>query len=486
MSPAVGGRTPWIFSIRTRLFVALALLASLLTLSLSIWIEREARGQLEDELTAKLHAVGGAAVVLLKPDLVPGLLRFTPALRGFGTYQDARRSLLVLRDLTGVRRIFLADLEGHSFVDTDSTASIGTALPTLRFHRPVFERVAAGEPSAVPLFTDVDGQIKKTGYVPVRSRSGEVIAVVGVEADAKFLGAARLLRARILGVGAAGLIFAVLLSALLARGLTRPLERLVSWARRLGSGDLSHPVPVGGRDEIGVLGLTLEQMRVHLESQDRELRAMVAGVAHEIRNPLAGIRLYADLIASDAHLAETQRIRVEKVRREMDQLARIVDEFLLFARPAHPTPETLDLNLIADELAGLFGPRARSRSVSLELAPEQPGPCAVLFDATHLRQVLQNLVGNALEAAPEGGRVRIVWSPDHAVRVDVEDDGPGIGAGEQDRIFEPFFTTKPTGAGLGLPIVQRLALLNQARLEVGSSPLGGARFRLWIPRGRAS
>jgi len=479
-------KTPWIFAIRTRLFVALALLAAVLTLSLSTWIEREARKQLEEELTAKLHAVGGAAVVLLKPDLVPALLRFTPALSGFGTYQDARRNLVMLRDLTGVRRIFLADLEGHSFVDTDSTATIGTALPTVRFHRSVFERVAAGEASAVPLFTDVDGQIKKTGYVPVRSRDGEITAVVGVEADAKFLGAARLLRARILGVGAAGLLFALLLSALLARGLTGPLERLAGWARRLGSGDLSHPVPVEGRDEIGLLGRTLEQMRIHLESQDRELRAMVAGVAHEIRNPLAGIRLYADLLASDAALAESQRVRVEKVRREMDQLARIVDEFLLFARPAHPEPASLDLEFVAGELAGLFAPRAESRGVRLELAPEQAGACPVLFDPTHLRQVLQNLVGNALEAAPEGGRVRIGWSRENPVRVEVEDDGPGIGPEERERIFEPFFTTKPTGAGLGLPIVQRLALLNQARLEVDSSPLGGARFRLWIPRGRAS
>ena len=80
-------QTPWIFAIRTRLFVALALLAALLTLSLSTWIEREARKQLEEELTAKLHAVGGAAVVLLKPDLVPAFLRFTPALREFATYR---------------------------------------------------------------------------------------------------------------------------------------------------------------------------------------------------------------------------------------------------------------------------------------------------------------------------------------------------------------------------------------------------------------
>ncbi|MCA9729345.1 MAG: HAMP domain-containing protein [Candidatus Eisenbacteria bacterium] len=485
MTDAGDGRTPWIFAIRTRLFVALALLAALLTLSLSIWIEREASRQLEDELTAKLHAVGGAAVVLLKPDLVPGLLRFTPALKGFGTYQDARRNLLVLQQLTGVRRIFLADLDGHSFVDTDSTATIGTALPTLRFHRAVFDKVAAGEPSAVPLFTDVDGQIKKTGYVPVRTRSGEVVAVVGVEADAVFLGAARLLRARILGVGAAGLILALILAAFLARGLTRPLERLVVWARRLGSGDLSHPVPVEGRDEIGVLGLTLEQMRVHLESQDRELRAMVAGVAHEIRNPLAGIKLYADLLASDAALAESQRTRVEKVRREMDQLARIVDEFLLFARPAHPSPESIDLLHVIEEVIGVMGPRAASRAVSLEMVPG-PQSCPVHFDPTHLRQVLQNLIGNGLEAVEPGGTVRITWRSESQVQVDVEDDGPGISAEVRERIFEPFFTTKPTGAGLGLPIVQRLALLNQARLEVGRSDLGGTRMRLGMPRGRAT
>ena len=485
----------WLSGIRTRLFLSLALFATVLTLVLSFSIDRVARRELEAELTSKLYAVGGIAVFELKPTVIPGLLAFTSAQKGFRTYRDAVRDLTQLRDLTGVSRIFLADPEGRSYVDTDERVGIGTPLPRLRSDRAAVQVVMDGNPAAAPLFTDSQGQIRKAGYVPVQSGDGTVIALVGVEADAQFLGAVRALRARILGIGLAGIVFSLALAAILARGLTQPLDRLVDWARQLGAGNLAVRVPVSGRDEIGFLGETLEQMREHLESRDRELRAMVAGVAHEIRNPLGGMRLYTELIARDKNLAESQRDRLAKVLGELDQLGRIVDEFLLYARPAHPQPEAMLLSETIGELLAWVEPEAAEAKVTIESAGNEN--VTVLFDRTHFQQVLRNLIGNAVQAAAESegessdldsaqaGQVRLSWTErGDRIELSIFDSGPGIPPDLRERIFEPFYTTKATGAGLGLPIVQRLALLNHAELDVLDADGGGTCFRLRIPEGR--
>lgn len=496
---------PGLAGIRARLFLSLAFFATVLTLVLSVWIERVARRELEAELTSKLYAVGGIAVFELKPSVIPGLLAFTSAQKGFRTYRDAVRDLNQLRELTGVSRIFLADREGRSYVDTDERVAIGTPLPRLRSDRAAVLEVMEGNPAAAPLFTDSQGQIRKAGYVPVEGSDGSVIALVGVEADAQFLGAVRALRARILGIGLVGIALSLALAAVLARGLTQPLDRLVGWAEQLGAGNLSVRVPVSGRDEIGFLGETLEQMRERLESRDRELRAMVAGVAHEIRNPLGGMRLYTELIARDPSLPESQQVRLRKVLRELDQLGRIVDEFLLFARPAHPEPETISLRETVNDLIAWIGPEAAEAQVVIESSGDEG--TAVLFDRTHFQQVLRNLIDNAVQAAAEssdpaiaspdpatasldptqGGRVRLSWSRrGDRVELSVLDNGPGISRDVRERIFEPFFTTKAMGAGLGLPIVQRLALLNHAELDVLDADGGGSCFRLRMAEGRKS
>ncbi len=458
----------------------MAALSASLLLASSFWIERQARQELEGELTLRLQAVGTAASSLIGPALVPGLLSLSPTQERFPFYRDRKAVLTQLRDRTGVRRVFLADTSGRSFVDTDTRVSIGAPMTQLRSDRVEIREVLRGHPAAAALFIDEEGHYRKTGYVPVLY-DDRVIGLIGVEADASFLQAIRTLRTRILGIGAAGIVASFVLAAVAARGLTRPLQRLVGWARELGGGDLSRPAPASGRDEIAFLGRTLEQMRERLEARDREQRAMVAGVAHEIRNPLGGIRLYAELLAGDAALDDVSRERLRKILKELDQLGFIVDEFLLFARPAVPTPQEVQLKEVVPELADWLRPQAEKRLVALEV--EEPGggrPWPVVqADPTHLRQILQNLVLNAIDASPAQGTVSIRTTGEAGeVAIEVSDQGPGIDPAARERVFEPFFTTKPAGAGLGLAIVRRLALLNGMRIEVVPGRDRGACFRL--------
>ncbi len=476
----------WLFGIRTRLFLSLALLAALLLTAAAVLVARQARRELEGELARRLQAVGAAAVELIRPEYVPALLG-APGDDRFELRRPRRAVLMRLRERSGVRRIFLADTAGSSFLDTDGTVAAGTRLPQLLSDRVELRAVRAGQPAAAPLFQDADGQYRKTGYVPVLL-DGRVVGIIGVMADADFLAAVEKLRARVFAIGAGGILVAFLLAAPLARTLTGPLGKIVPWARGLGAGDLSRPAPAAGRDELGFLAGTLEQMRVGLESRDREQRAMVAGVAHEIRNPLGGIRLYAELLAADPAMTEAARERLGKMLREMDRLGTIVDEFLLFARPAVPAPEQVDLTVVAGEILDAVTPQAQRRGIRLAFASEEPRPATAWVDPNHLRQILRNLVLNAIEAGPPGSEVRVgVEALARGARIlTVEDEGPGIEPAERERIFEPFYTTKASGAGLGLAIVRRLCHLNGAGVHTGTSARGGAQFAVSLRGGPAT
>lgn len=486
--PAPEGRVlpGWLFGIRARIFLAVVLSSAVLLAATALLIEHQARQELEKELALRLQGVGSAAIQLLGPGLAPALIRLGPGLDSSPFYRDRRQALLQLREQTGVRRIFVADSTGRSFVDTDPRVAVGAPLTQLRTDRMEMRTVLTGRAAAAPLFTDESGVDRKSAYVPWRQ--GEtVIALVGVEADATFLRAVRALRFRVVAIGAVGIGLAFLVAVAVARGLTRPIRLLVDWARSFGAGNLSAPVPARGRDEIAFLGTTLEQMRIDLEARDREQRAMVAGVAHEIRNPLGGLRLSAELLESEGNESASNRARLARMLREIDRLGAIVEEFLLFARPAAPEPCEVDVKEVIDELIEWVLPTVAPRGVRFEVPAAATGEKrAAWCDPNHLRQILRNLMQNAVDASPDGGTVFLRMERDEArVRIVVEDEGPGIPASAHDRLFEPFYTTKPTGAGLGLPIVRRLARANGGTVDLASGVARGACFIVSLPSARA-
>lgn len=460
----------------------MALLAAVLVVSFSVAVLSLVRTTVEQELDHRLEAVGETAVTLLGPSLVPGLLALTPAHEGFRLYQDRRRVLTDLQERTGVRRIFLADLDGRSFVDTDARIGIATPLAQLRSDLPEMQKVRNGRPTAGPIIPTSDRGMQKTGYVPV-TQGGQVIALVGVEADATFLAAANRVRTRLLWIGALGLLLSLGLAALVARGLTRPISNLVRWSESVGRGGLDQPAPAGGGGEIGVLGRTLERMRIEIEARDREQRTMVAGVAHELRNPLAGVKLYSDLLAQDDTLGDGARTRLATIRRELDHLDAVIDQFLSYARPTAAAPEAVAVDPLLRELADWVRVQADAKGVQVKVeAPSTSTGTRVWVDPTQLRQMLHNLLRNAIEATPASGSVALsVENSAELAAIDVADEGPGLSGEVVGRVFEPFFTTKKAGAGLGLAIVQRLALLNHGRVEAANRPGGGARFRLSLP-----
>lgn len=255
-------------------------------------------------------------------------------------------------------------------------------------------------------------------------------------------------------------------------------ERRVRWhLTRLPSG--GPPVLCAvGTDVTGEHELALRTQRAERLAA---LGIMAAGLAHEVRNPLNAAHLQLSVaqrrLARDPPDVEGARAATQLVSDEMTRLAGLVEEFLQFSRPQALQLRRGELRATVEQVLAVLWPRAEQAQITLTL---EPGPGVVTYyDEERLKQVLHNLVSNALEATGGGGRVTVrVVAGAGGARVEVEDDGPGVPEGAP--IFEPFFTTKASGTGLGLAIVHRIAADHGGRVDVDSRP-GRTVFSLVLP-----
>ena len=206
-----------------------------------------------------------------------------------------------------------------------------------------------------------------------------------------------------------------------------------------------------------------------------------AAVVHEVRNPLGAIRGAVEIMEDELPADSPRREFAGIAKREVDRLDRLVKEFLLFARPARPAVAPADINEIVRAVASLIRQSAASQNVCLELNLDGD-LSAVTVDAEQIKQVLLNLMINALQAMPGGGQLTLRTSGKvkGEVLIEVEDEGGGIDTAISARIFDPFFTTKEKGIGLGLSIAYRIATQHGGTLSVSRGDRG-ARFSLTLP-----
>ncbi len=243
------------------------------------------------------------------------------------------------------------------------------------------------------------------------------------------------------------------------------------------------------RREVFRLREELHEKNKELQRRERlaALGEMAAGVAHEIRNPLGGIGLYASLLERDLEDRPQQRGIAERISAGVRNLEAIVGQTLAFAGGAEPNRQGVRLAQILDETLTQATPRARELDVQIDVKTGL-GEAELFCDAGQVGQALLNLILNALDAAGGGGRVWVrtgdCADEEGLLPITVEDDGPGIAPQFLQRVFNPFFTTKDTGTGLGLAIVHRIAESHGGRVTVRNRKGGGASFVLSIPVAR--
>jgi signal transduction histidine kinase len=212
------------------------------------------------------------------------------------------------------------------------------------------------------------------------------------------------------------------------------------------------------------------------------LGQLAAGIAHEIRNPLTSINILIHSLAGALPSDMPSRQDFEVIEEEIDRINEIVDRFLRFARPAPPVLEKAEVVPIFDEILQLLRPQIERQGISVQ--KDFRSVPAVTLDKEQMKQVVLNLLLNAIQAMPEGGRLGLsgqVSGENHWIQLSVQDSGVGIPVENMSRLFDPFFTTKERGIGLGLSIAHRIVEQHEGKIEAESNPGRGTLFTIWLP-----
>jgi signal transduction histidine kinase len=283
-----------------------------------------------------------------------------------------------------------------------------------------------------------------------------------------------------IGLGLTGLIAILLASTLsigLARWVGRPLRRLDAAADRLGTGELTvRASTLMGPPETRHLARTFNDMAGRLESLIGSHRTLVADISHQLRTPLAALRLRLELLRDDVE--GTAAGELDGALGEIARLSRLVDGLLAVARAEHtrPAPVTVDLRQLVRERVAIWSALAQERQIQLLTSS---GDAAVAATAGHLEQVLDNLLANALDVTPVGGQITVSVRRHHnRVRLEVIDSGPGMTPAQREQAFRRFWTQpadSPTresssGTGLGLAIVHRLITVDGGTITLTNVP----------------
>jgi signal transduction histidine kinase len=316
----------------------------------------------------------------------------------------------------------------------------------------------------------------------------------------------------LLGLGgpASGLIIGYGIARGLSRSIYQLSVRVQDVAQRLGpslegpaeaangSGWTIEPVRIEADGDLNQLDRQLqhvlrrvEEVGERLQRHQREmLRAeqlsavgqLAASVAHEVRNPLTGVKLLVEAALRSPQRKALTREDLEVIHGEVVRLEHTVQSFLDFARPPVPQRRPCDLRDVIAQAADLVRARARQQGVTLDVRAGD-GPRTADVDPGLMGTVLVNLFLNALDAMPSGGRLGVVLdaAPGGGLSLGVEDTGPGLPPEMAGRLFTPFASTKPTGTGLGLSICRRIVEEHGGRITAGDRPGGGARFTILLP-----
>jgi signal transduction histidine kinase len=426
-----------------------------------------ARRSLEVELGRRLATAAAGAALLVFPDQIEAA---ADGDEQSATYANLRKAVARARDRLGVRRVLLVarDLTGRG--DTEGLVALGAPAHELGADAAEIERALRGQPAASPLFMGHDGRPYKRAYANV-GNAGLVV----VEGSADYFQELASFRKRLLAGGLAGAALIVVFAVLISARITRPLGRLAAAAERIGRGELATAVPVETRDEVGQLAARLDEMRAALAARDERLQMMLAGIAHEVRNPLGGLQLYAGLLREGLAGQPERLAEVGRIAREIDYLEAVVTEFLEYARRPAPHLERFPARALLEEIAELCGPAVRV---------EAPIELVAIGDRGQLRRALLNLGRNAVTAAgPSGTVVLSAAAASPGVAWEVRDSGPGIPEEVREKVFTPFFTTREKGTGLGLAFVRDIVRDHGGEIAVDRGPEGGARFRFVLGPG---
>jgi len=283
--------------------------------------------------------------------------------------------------------------------------------------------------------------------------------------------------------------------------IIRPVQRIMDGMRKVKEGDLSARIALDRPDEMGQMARNFNEVvsslriaREELEQRHQEdmtraeqlatVGEIASGLAHEVKNPLAGISSALEVVLSDPEPLPMHRDVLIQIQGEIHRISSIFSQLLDYARPRRGHPDWVDLNIVVADLKAIFTPQCLKKRAAFQVEGDAAWTGRIFLDPDALKQVLFNLLQNALQAVRPGGTIRLDVKNAGEDRIEfrVSDDGEGMDEATRARIFQPFFTTKSGGTGLGLAIVARLAREMGGEIAVESEPGRGSVFSVTLPR----
>lgn len=330
-----------------------------------------------------------------------------------------------------------------------------------------------------------EGLIRDIGLQIVEGMLAELH--IGLSEE-RLAGTLTTIRTLMLIIMAVVIILGCVLSLALSRRVTKPLEILVGFTQSLSRGEFGQQVKVHARDEAGDLAETFNELskklEIYRENTEEHYRQMLqaekltalgrlsAGLAHEIRNPLTSIK---SLFQSFEKKPDVSDEDIKIVLTAVDQMDGLVTKFLGFARSESFHFGTVYPNALLKQVVDLTQFQTRTHNIELEFDLEKL--LQIQGDGSMIRQALLNLIMNAIEAMPEGGRLSLATKTmNDQIEISITDTGFGIPEDIRDFIFDPFFTTKTEGTGLGLGIAYNIAQLHQGNISFVSNATGTTFF----------
>jgi signal transduction histidine kinase len=405
--------------------------------------------------------------------------------------EQSRRLTKLLSQLAAeaeLERVLLMDLDGRVLGDSLGLAVGSDRYVYLDLDQEEWMAAQLGQARSTTLFTGPEGRSFKSAFAPVIGRDGKPILIVRAEASAGFLEELRSFGLSLAVLGLVALGLGMLLAVLLSRPLVRPLRGMISASRQVAGGDFSARVASVRPDELGQLAGTFNEMAERLGAfvaQRERLAALgevAAGMAHEIRNPLAAIEGFAGLAEQRVKDRDKEALaHVRDVRREVAVVNEFIGDFLQYARPRPPRVVPCDLAAVVDEAAQVAVSARQRRRWTVKRSGAKL--LAAQSDPGQIRQILVNLIKNAREASPKGGGIELgVEKQGRWAFLSVRDHGRGLPEGGHEALFKPFVTSKPMGTGLGLSIAQKLAETLGGHIEAEAAHTGkGSVFTLVLP-----
>ena len=399
------------------------------------------------------------------------------------TEENVAQAMAVVEE-TGMSRILVTDETGRVLYDTRET---GSAVGEYAFYTEIVQALLGSD-----VFTSTyqNGAFRSRASSPVLYQSQVIGAVYAYEYDTEQAALLEGLQANLLRLSAMIGVAVLVLSVVLSRVLTRKIGQLLTAIRQVREGAYSHRAEIAGHDEIAQIGQEFNSLTDRLQTTENARRRFVSDASHELKTPLAAIRLLSDSILQTEHMdPATTREFVADIGAEAERLSRITEDLLRLTRldsGVLEKPVEVEVLPVLEQVMRMMSLVAQEKQVELTYTAE-PG-CTVLATPDELHQVIYNLTDNAVKYTSAGGAVQVALSRrEENVILTVADNGTGIPEEDLPRIFERFYRVDKArsraagGTGLGLSIVSDTVKRRGGTVEAANRPEGGSVFTVRWP-----